>query len=164
MSMGRWSPPEHCPPSAALSGDGRVLRLRDPHVEVPRLSPAPMLQSEVELWVRPSASTSFPIHPAGVTTLYDRAQCVLDASGAAERLDAGERPALNRELWRISSAVYVPGGGVRAAMDRAVEDRVLRPNLTGVTGEDDRLRLMQLAHLAAWAVFNAAVGWCQVDR
>lgn len=164
MSVGRWSPPEHCPPSAALSGDGRVLRLRDPHVEVPRLSPAPMLQPEVELWVRPAASTAFPIHPGVVTTLYDRAQSVLDAAGAAESLDAGERPVLNRELWRISSAVYAPGGGVRAALDRAVEDRVLRPNLTGVTGEGDRLRLIQLAHLAAWAVFKAAIDWCQAER
>lgn len=164
MSAAGWSPPEHCPPAGGRSGNGRILRLRDPHVDVPRLMPAPLLQSEVELWVRPSASAAFPVHPAGVTVLYDRAQRILGAVDAAAHLDVGERPTLNRELWRIASAVYAPGAGVRSAMDRVVEERGLRPNLTGVVGEDERLRLMQLAHLASWAVLRAASDWCQESK
>jgi hypothetical protein len=164
VSAAAWSPPEHCPPAGGLSGNGRVLRLRDPHVDIPRLMPAPLLQSEVELWVRPAASVAFPVHPAGVTVLYDRAQRILAAVAAATQLEVVERPTLNRELWRIASTVYAPGAGVRSAMDRVVEERAVRPNLTGVVGDDERLRLMQLAHLASWAVLRAAADWCQDSK
>lgn len=117
--------------------------------------PTPLLQAEVEPWLKAPTAAAFPLHPAGVTNLYDRAQHVLAVAEAYTQLDVGERPTLNRECWRISCILYTPGGGIRAAMDRVLEDRAVRPNLTGVRTDDEKLRLMQLAHLAAWAVFRA---------
>lgn len=152
---------ESRPPAGGRSRDGRVVRLRDARVDVPRFLPAPLLQAEAELCQKVPAGVSFPLHPLSAVTLYDRAQDVLAASGVLAQLDGDERSTLDLDCWRIVGVRFSPGVGVRAAMDRVLEDRSLRPNLTGAATDDEKTRRMQLAHLAGWAVFRAASDWSQ---
>jgi hypothetical protein len=123
---------------------------------VVRPHPAPLLNAEVEPWALPPAGARFGMHPVGVVPLYQRAHGVLDGSGVLAALDAADAERVGEECWRLASEVFSPGEGVRASLERAVQDRVVRPNLMGQASEENKLRRFQLAYVAAWAVFRAA--------
>jgi hypothetical protein len=133
-----------------------VVTLRDGGSPLVRPHPAPLLNAEVELWSVPPAAARFPLHPVGVVPLYQRAHGLLEGSGVFSRLDADATARLDSECWRLACEVFTPGEGVRAALERVVQDRAIRPNLMGATGDGDKLRVLEVAYVAAWAVFGAA--------
>ncbi|WDT93806.1 hypothetical protein JDY09_00650 [Thermoleophilum album] len=161
MSASRWQRPKARPPKGRLSSDGRVVVLHDASLKVPTPLPAPLLQAEVDLWQRPPAGVCFPLHPVAITVLYDRAWAALEGTGVLDGLAEDDRSTLASKCWRIASLLFKPGMSIRAAMERVLEGRALHPNLTGVSTANDRLRLLQLAHLASWAVFRAATSWSE---
>jgi hypothetical protein len=138
-----------------------VLALRDPATGKRRVRPVPVLQAEVQAWAKPSGSAAFPLHPAGVAELYRRAWLGLHATGAVGGLTDAERACLERESWRVARLVFRPGTSMRSALDEAASSRSLWPSRSALSGTLDKMRVAQLAALAAWAVFNAVCAWSQ---
>jgi len=159
VSAVQWQRPKTRPPGGRLLMDGRIVEVQDASLKVPTRLPAPMLEAEVHPWQKPPAGVCFPLHPVAVTVLYDRAWVALEAAGVLGELAEDDRSTLASECWRIASLLFRPGISVRAAMERVLEGRALHPNLTGVSTPNDRVRLLQLAQLASWAVFRAAASW-----
>lgn len=154
MAFEAWSPPRFAP--KATLGDGAV-RLRDPELGKQRVYPEPLLQAEMEPWARPSGSVAFSTHPYGAAELHSQAWALLRETGVASRLSDADMQRLAAECWRIAGVVFTPGVAIRQALDGAAESTSLRPYIHGpVGGGMDGLRVQQLAHLAAWAVFRAA--------
>lgn len=156
MTGGFWEPGTVAPPDAGRSADGRAVKLRDGRSPVVRPHPAPLLSAEVEPWTLPPAAVRFGLHPVGVVPLYQRAHLVLDDAGVLAGLDVEDVERVGAECWRIASEVFTPGEGVRSSLERVVQERVIRPNLMGQVSDNDKLRVLQLAYVAAWAVFRAA--------
>ena len=153
---GRWEPGAIPPPAAGRSADGRAVTLRDGRSPVVRPHPAPLLTAEVEPWTLPPAGARFGLHPVGVVPLYQRAHIVLDGCGVLATFDAEDTERVGEECWRIASEVFTPGEAVRTSLERAVQERVVRPNLMGQASDEEKLKRLQLAYVAAWAVFRAA--------
>lgn len=153
MAWEAWTPAGSAP--KATLGDGAV-RLRDPELRKERTYPEPLLQAEMAPWTRPSGSVAFALHPYAVAELHSRACTLLRETGVASRLSEADKQRLGAECWRIAGVVFTPGVPIRSALDGAVEGASLRPHVYGpISGSMDSLRVHQLAHLAAWAVFRA---------
>jgi hypothetical protein len=120
------------------------------------VTPGPLLNVEVEPWTLPPAAARFGLHPVGVVPLYQRAHSVLDGVGLLAGLDDDDLERVAAECWRIASEVFTPGEAVRSSLERVVQERAIRPNLMGQASDEDKLRVLQLGYVAAWAVFRAA--------
>jgi hypothetical protein len=158
MSAALWQPPAIAPHRGGFDQEAGVLTLPDALALVTKPSAAPCIEDEAQLWMRPSASVCFPVHPAGVVELHSRAASllreVLEGLGLAE----GDRERVRRQVWQAACALYKPGAPVRSALDAFVEDGKYRPNLTGQDGAE-RIAATRTGLLAAWAVVRAATAW-----
>lgn len=147
-----WAAPQP-PPYWQRSRDGRLVDVLGP-TGIPETHTAPLLQAEVRTWRRPSAAASFPLHPLGVLHLYDRAMGVIEEAGALDRFSAEDRGHVERLCSRFAGRVFAPGLSIRSALDRAIDGRWLSPR-----DDDEGAGVLQAAHLAAWAVVQAAAEW-----
>ncbi len=158
MSAAAWQPPDVAPPRGRFDRETGILTLPDALGLVTKPSAAPCIEDEARLWVRPSASACFPVHPAGVVELYARAADLLEEMSHDLELAEGDRERVRRQLWQAACALYKPGAPVRSALDAFVEDGKYRANLTGHDGAE-RIAASRTGLLAAWAVVRAATAW-----
>ena len=158
MSAAAWQPPDVAPPRGRFDRETGILTLPDALGLVTKPSAAPCIEDEARLWVRPSASACFPVHPAGVVELYARAADLLEEMSHDLELAEGDRERVRRRLWQAACALYKPGAPVRSALDAFVEDGKYRANLTGHDGAE-RIAASRTGLLAAWAVVRAATAW-----
>jgi hypothetical protein len=158
MSVVPWLPPAVAPHRGRFDREAGVLTLPDALALVTKPSAAPCIEDEAQLWMRPSASACFPVHPAGVVELHARAADLLADVLDGLELAEGDRDRVRRQLWQSACALYKPGAPVRSALDAFVEDGKYRPNLTGHDGAE-RIAATRTGLLAAWAVVRAATAW-----
>ncbi len=154
----RWKPPAFGPGNSGVLPDGS-LRVPDFHTGMLRRCPVPLLQREVEPWLKPSGTTAFPLHTSGTLEMFSRTWQQVKASEVLTALSDPEKRWLQRECWRITGLVFVPGASIRAALDAARESAELWPKFNGSKLVPNAMRAEQLSFLAAWAVFAAACEW-----
>lgn len=156
--LGPWS---LTPPGSALAADGQTLLVPTADGYNKMALPAPLYREELQVWAKVPANVAFPLNRAAALVLFDHASELLEGIGIPAQLDAAGAECLSAECWRVVCGVFRPGVGVRSCVDRFIEEGGVRPKLTQIEDEAQRVLATQLAHVAAWAVLRAAADMCE---